>query len=302
MSEFHISKIVIIDSLEESEFQTGVEIEKVIRHEISTHNLDLPVRRYSVSWSGEFKMLIELLAKEPNEIPLLHVEMHGDPIEGLIFANNSTLNWNEVNQALAPLNKVTRFNLVCVFSACYGAYFTEALYVNYASPCFALIAPEDELHPGELHYSFRKFYHNLAATRDLGVASALLKTEKTIQSEWFSARMDHWFSQVIEAYVRQEASVEAIHRRAKIVRLAALDLSPNVATLADMEMALLLKSHQYVKYIAFNRFFMTAEIPENIYRFSSINLHIIENIIPLLANTLLSISQESLFKTINREF
>lgn len=302
MPDFHVSKIVIVDSLGESEFQTGAEIEKFISQKFTEHRIPISVERYSVTWAGDFINLIAYLAEDAKyNFPLLHIEMHGDPHEGLIFANNSYLRWEEVGKALAPLNLATRFNLVCIFSACYGAYFTKSLLVNYAAPCFALIAPEEEVDPGEIHRAFRTLYHHFAVSRDLGQAADLLAKEVPIPGGWFDITMSEWFYQVLRKFTKELASAAGIRQRAQKLtkKLHALPVfglasvendvrthikEPNTKawTLADMEVLVLLKTHQYLSEVAFDRFFMVQSIPENKVRFAETKRSVLRDIVPLI--------------------
>jgi len=302
MPVFHVSKIVIIDSLDEEEFQTGVEIEKFIRYEFAEYRVPIDVERYSVSWAGEFIAIIERLAQNTDyNFPLLHIEMHGDENDGLIFANNSHLSWEEVGQALAPLNCATRFNLVCVFSACYGAYFTKSLLVNYAAPCFALIAPEKEVDPGEVHRAFRILYHNLAKFQDLGLAADILAKEVPIDGGWFDITMSEWFYQVLYAFALKNCSATAIKQRAAsltkrlnslpVFGLTSADIevrahlkNPNTFTwtASDMEILILVKTYQYLSNLTFERFFMIDALPENEYRFAETKQSVLRDIVPLI--------------------
>lgn len=302
MPIFNVSKIVIIESLDESEFQTGVEIEKVMRYEFSENNLPLTVERYSIKRASEFIQLIHRLADTAaTYVPLLHMEMHGDRYDGLIFADNSYLSWAEVSQSLVPLNIATGFNLVCVFAACYGAYFTNAWYINHPSPCFALIGPEDEVDPGEIHRAFRTLYHHFAVEKDMGVAADLLRDLVPIKGGWFQMTMDRWFYRVMHQFVVEEASVLAVRRRAQMIikqlnspfifGLAPADLEvktyaekPSLRnwTLPDMEVVVLLKTHEYLSRLAYERFFMTKLIPENENRFATIKDAVLRTIVPLI--------------------
>jgi len=285
MEKFHVSKVVIIDSLDEHEFQTGELLETAIRHEFEEHNLPLSVERHSLTWAGEFEAIINLLAQEAESgYPILHIEMHGDKVDGLIFKNGSNLQWEEVTGILARLNRATKFNLVCVFAACYGAYFTHGFWVNYASPCLALIAPEEELSPDEVYRGFRTLYRNLAILKDMGKAADLLDKQAPIKGGWFQMRADIWFYEILRAYVLENATDEAITWRAMEFQAFRLELASDSITLKDAKSAIFSIIRKHISHLAFEKFFMIEEFPENSARFEEVRKKIAEDLLPLIGH------------------
>lgn len=283
MENFRVSKVVIIDSLEDEEFQTGSLLESTMRHDFAEYALPLSVERYSITWSGEFEPLINYLASNvANGYPIVHIEMHGDIDDGLIFKNGSNLSWEDVTRILARLNHATRFNLVCVFAACFGAYFTKGFWVNQASPCLAIIAPEEELGPEDVYRGYSTLYRNLAVSRDMGKAADLLNETCPISGGWFQARADIWFLEVLSGYVKQEANAEAVSLRANAYLTTLTSSGVRQATWSDAEMIVLLITHEHVSHLAFEKFFMTADFPENIERFAAVKKRLKEELLPLI--------------------
>lgn len=280
---FSLTKIVIIDSLEETEFQTGYELERFIRTEFEEHGLAVPVERYSVQWPNQFEALVRRLTAEATghgARPLLHVETHGDPIDGLIFSEGGSLPWGRVSEMLIELNRATRFNLVSFFAACYGAYFAGELWVNRPAPCFALLAPEDEVDPGELYRGFRRLYHELALTHDMGRAAKLLTRQELAKGRWLNRTAASWFPEVLLAVARQHGSEAGL--RAMAARVMARREAHDLPSDCDMEQHVKNTALAYLRDIAFNRFFMVEDFPENADRFSAVKERVLREIIPLL--------------------
>jgi hypothetical protein len=277
-----LSKLVIIDSLEANEFQTGQEIEIFARAEFSLHNLPLLVERHSVLWPADFeKILLNLTADAARGMfPILHVETHGDPKDGLEFASGSTMSWSRVSELLVDLNRATRFNLVCVFAACYGAYFAGQMWVHKPAPCFGLLAPEDTVDPGEIYRGFRVFYGELARTRDMGAAAALLAREKLTRGRWMNQTAPIWLPKVLRATAEHHLSAEGLKAMAARIkaRAEAEDLPPelNLEPLSEET------ARRYLSETAFHRFFMVMDIPENADRFRSVQERVIREILPLV--------------------
>lgn len=282
-NSFALTKIVIIDSLEPREFQTGQLLETYIRGELAEQGLPLRVERHSVGWPDEFERVVHRLTTESaehGEAPLLHVEMHGDPKDGLIFSEGGSMPWSRVSELLIDLNRATRFNLVGFFAACYGAHFGGELWVHRAAPCFGLLAPEDEVDPAELYQGFRRLYHELVVTLDMGQATALLAREKLSRGRWLNQTAATWFPQVLLALAKNHANAAELDAMALRVmaRQDAQDLPKDIDMRTRVEdMALL-----YLRDLAFSRFFMVEDLPENAERFRAVKERAISEILPLV--------------------
>lgn len=277
-----LTKLVIVDSLEENEFQTGQEIETFTRAEFSEYDLPLSVERHSVQYPDEFEEVLRVLTVEAEhgQLPLLHVETHGDPKEGLGFSSGCTLPWGRVSELLVELNRATRFNLVSVFAACYGAYFAGQMWVHRPSPCFGLLAPEDQVAPDEIYGGFRRFYHELAITQDMGRAAASLAREKLTKGRWMNQTATVWLPKVLRATAEQHLSAAGLNAMAAraLARPEAQDLPPDLDLTALTEA----RARRYLTETAFNRFFMVDSIPENAERFRHVQERLIEEILPLV--------------------
>ena len=117
---FTLTKVVIVQSLELHEIETGRILSEYVAAQMHEHNVSVPLELLNCSNAEEFLGILRRLTADAvshNEIPLVHVECHGSPTEGLEFENGSTLAWPDVAAALLPLNLSTGFNLLTVFSA-----------------------------------------------------------------------------------------------------------------------------------------------------------------------------------------
>jgi hypothetical protein len=283
---FRLTKIVIVDSLEPGEFQTGQLLEEYIRHEMTEYGLPLRVERYSVGWPADFESVMHKLsmeAAETGEAPLLHVEMHGDPKDGLIFSEGGSIPWDRVKDLLTEINHATGFNLVSIFAACYGAHFAGELFIHRAAPCFGLLAPEDKVYPEEIYQGFRLLYHELAVTRDMGHAAAFLARQKLSKGRWLNRTAPSWFKDVLRAMIMTHASRKGLDAMTERVmaRPEAKDLPKGVDLRAHMEETAL----HYVRDLTFDRFFMVKEIPENAERFRAVKESVIRDLLPLVGRS-----------------
>lgn len=281
-----LTKLVIVDSLEDNEFcrefQTGQEIEAFVRAEFAAYNLPLQVERRRVEFPDEFEKVVQDLIAEAEHgaRPMLHVEMHGDPTGGLEFSSGCTLGWDQVSDILVQLNRATRFNLVSVFAACYGAYFAGQMWVHRPAPCFGLLAPEDKVEPNEVYGGFRRFYHELAVTQDMGCAAALLAGEQLTTGRWMNQTASVWLPKVLRSTAEHYLSAAGL--QAMAVRALARAEAQAIPISVDLVPFTEVTARKYITDTAFNRFFMVDDIPENSVRFRHVREKIIQEVLPLV--------------------
>jgi hypothetical protein len=200
LSPFEFSKIIILESLPCSEAQTGTQLLPIIQASLSKHNREIvaEVRKFQGS-QGFHKILEDLcIEAKAGDTPILQIECHGDIHTGLHFADDSNVSWPELADALRRLNRETKFNLVVVISACFGAYFLGMLSPLNAAPCYALVSATDEIVPYEIRTGFTNFYEDLFASLDIGAALTNLGKRKTFEGAWYSKSAEWWFLQVVK--------------------------------------------------------------------------------------------------------
>ena len=157
---FTFTKIVVVQSLEPHETQTGKLIYDFLTSELELNGYLTQVE-FKTCWSAkEFSEILTTLEHEAKggEVPLLHVETHGTKELGLEFENSSDLSWDDLAKHLRALNVATRFNLLALFSACWGGYFLGKMSAIHQAPCYAMVGPSDKLWPDEIYAGFTAFY------------------------------------------------------------------------------------------------------------------------------------------------
>lgn len=268
---FSITKIIIIQSLETKEFQTGAELAKHLSFLTGQHGLNIPVTLTDCESRLDFIRLINQLVDEAHlgEIPLLHVELHGDEESGLIFQNNSELPWAECSELLRKLNHATKYNLLTFFAACFGAYFLSHINVLKESPCYALVAPTETAFPDEVLSGCKLFYSKLFSTLDARDAVLAIHQQRLTDGYWFGYTAEAWFRRIVSRYAETEFTREAIERRTRRLykRLKKEDKRLNVGRLKR----LVIQNNKKFLENNFDRFFLITEFPENKKRFSEIH-------------------------------
>jgi len=229
----------------------------------------LSVREYKVNSANEFVDVLGELTLEAQEglRPLLHVECHGDSVEGLEFLNSSTLEWETLAEHLTMLNAATEFNLIAVLSACFGAHYLRSIGVIKPASCAFVLAPTDEIDPGELLNGFRAFYNNLFDTLNLLEAAKAAYAQKLQYGTWYAEFAAAWYLKVVTGYVETNCDKKASRERLQSLhaRLKADGVTKHNSANSIRELKRNLKRSNRERLIGdfFDVYFMIDRVPAN---------------------------------------
>jgi hypothetical protein len=266
-----LNRVIVIQSLESLEVQTGCLIRDHIEYKLESNQMGLSIEFMTCESRTEFLAILHQLESDAiarDSIPLVHVECHGDSIQGLEFANASTLSWLDLADALKRLNIATRFNLLTVFSACFGGHFLGQMgCASEPAPCWGLVAPTDTVDPGEILAALRSFYSVLIETKDVGAAIQKISLTKLSAGRWFGQTAEEWFEKLVSGYVREQCTKDAARLRAKKLQLEILQSGKHVS-MGSLKRQLKTRNRATLLDDYFNNYFVTDMIPENIPRFN----------------------------------
>ncbi|MGY4169905.1 hypothetical protein [Bradyrhizobium sp. USDA 4529] len=100
--------------------------------------------------------------------PLIYLDMHGSPTEGVeIAATNELVAWDTVVNALRSINRETGNNLLVVAGVCFGLHAIKETIITDHTPFYMLIAPEEKITFGELMDQTFPFFQNLTTHWDV---------------------------------------------------------------------------------------------------------------------------------------
>ena len=265
-----LNRIVVIQSLESLEVQTGKLIRDHIAYELESHPMGLSIEFMTCESCAEFLAILNQLESEAiikKSIPLIHVECHGDSIQGLEFANASTLSWPDLADALKRLNIATRFNLLAVFSACFGGHFLGQMgCASGPAPCWGLVAPTDTVDPGEILAALRSFYSILVKTYNVGAAIHKISLTRLSTGRWFGQTAEEWFEKLLTRYIKEQCTKDTARSRAKKLQLEILQSGKHVS-MGSLKRQLKTRNRATLLNDYFNNYFITDIIPENTQRF-----------------------------------
>tara|TARA_B100000959_G_C14990065_1_gene627456 strand:- start:2482 stop:3324 length:843 start_codon:yes stop_codon:yes gene_type:complete len=272
MKSANFSKIVVIQSLGENDFHTGIKLHEDIDVLNVAYDKGLKVEFVDVlDKVGLIKCLEDQIvdAQVSGFRPLLHIEAHGSAEKDGLVLKNGFISWQELKEPLTKLNELTKCHLIVVFAACYGAHFLSCLSVIDRAPCWAAIGPKKTLSAESILSSFTAFYREILETGKGGKAVRLLnETLSKVETPYLFIPAESFFTKVYQGYLSIYCSPEALNNRArkmsrKLKKIGAVK-QPGKGHLKRM-----LKSTQEGSFLKYKRhFFMMDIYPENELRFT----------------------------------
>jgi hypothetical protein len=259
------NQILILDSIPAGEYNTA----RALQDDLMVRAAVAPgggpaIVRLRIDSAGHFVDIMsqcaEVAGREPY-VPLVHLECHGS-LDGIEFADRTSLTWLQVKDVLTPLNVATRLNLILVISACHGMAFASAVYVTDPAPVYAFIGPSRDMQAQELLTGFLAFYDRYLQTRSSEEgAEALRQTAE--QGAFIVLSSRTIFCSVIERYRQQECHPDVLIERARGLQMRARAMDVEI----DIDEAAAALGHPGWDEHFRQKFFMIDRYPENDARF-----------------------------------
>jgi hypothetical protein len=170
-----IQHIIIIQSLEPDEKQTGAELyDDVVNRRIEQLG-DLSFIKSQAYFSADSKAeILAVLDNILNDINnrqnglVIHFEMHGSShFDGLITADGELISWLELVTKFRPINIATQNQLYLTMATCYGRYLFEAVDPELKSPYSGYISASQSVTVQEVMDSFGDVFERLIADGNL---------------------------------------------------------------------------------------------------------------------------------------
>jgi hypothetical protein len=200
--QIDINSIILIESLKSTE-ATSTFIKEFIEgnEHFIAHKFHL--EQHPINSAADFKsLIIELVRKAKDGMrPLLNIDCHGGENVGLAFLDNSTLSWDEVADCFRPLNEATNFNLMTIFSCCYGAHFMGGMGVVKAAPSAFVVGPTNEIYGNEVIGGLISFYSNFLETLNLVDAVRQARKGQLVSGDWYAEFAVSWYAGVTKGYL-----------------------------------------------------------------------------------------------------
>jgi hypothetical protein len=148
--------------------RTGQETYRELKQIIAETGVPIAVILHRVSSKKGFLDRLKTIEKDfrvSGKVPLLQIETHGDD-DGIGLSDDNGLTWQELMDALKPLNEATGVRLVVFLAACHGMWGIKMAQPMDRSPFFAILGPKKEVEPGQIVRGLRAFYRKVLVKRD----------------------------------------------------------------------------------------------------------------------------------------
>ncbi len=177
-AQYKFNLIHVIESVKESDGEPG----RVIADNWNASALSGPRMRYHFVFNRTdlLRVLDEIHSEIPQWNPLLHFEVHGND-NGIELRDGSFVPWTEMGPWLWRINLATRFNLIAVFSCCFGIHQINAMTAFEPAPLACVVGCDRETKTMEMLQGFEAFYRTLFATAN--IESAMTDLQRHIKSD-----------------------------------------------------------------------------------------------------------------------
>lgn len=207
--ELEINSIVWIHSLPPGEMGPTRRILEDL--EMLTGTGGFPVIERSVTNRGELIRVMNELSEHATRglRPILHVDAHGSPKDGMLLApSGDRVGWADIIELLRTLNVATQNNLVSVFALCFGLHIYKQVSLKRPVPSYLFFAPPSEITVGFLEAQTLAFYRHINHSSNVTQAFA-----QTLGGSMESFHCQGLFLQALVRYIRTHCRGKARERR-----------------------------------------------------------------------------------------
>lgn len=271
VDDIKFNSIVIAESLAPGEVKTG----SILHGRLQSLLDDLrtvPVHVFHEELDGAeaFRKLVHEISTKvltAGMLPILHIEAHGSQKDGLWFADESCIGWDEFCDLITPLNRMMGFRLTVVISACFGADLLAGVRLNHPAPCFAFIAPTDEINPAEAIGRFWDMYSVMLKTLNASETFDAMSRDKLDQGVLIPQTAQNWFDMLMSKYLLDHTTPKAIKDFALRQFIKEKSSGSSMTTMREFKRLCKARLPGIIEDY-FSTFFMLQEVPGNRRRFA----------------------------------
>ena len=164
----NVNRLIWISSLREHENGSTIRVIEDLEPYFKSINLSFDY--YNLSTLAELSSVLDHISATsiPGVAPVIHIDMHGNLDNGLFIAASSEfMAWDVLSSKLKAINVSTQNNMCVVFATCYAFNMLKHLTFEDQSPCYLMIAPEEEINFGFVEDRIENFYRDVFGSLDV---------------------------------------------------------------------------------------------------------------------------------------
>jgi hypothetical protein len=268
---FEFNKIYVIESLRQSDLNTGQELfNDNVKYGLWKKGLYEHCEFFLPKSKADFFDTVEKIKLEIEEksiYPIIHLEMHGSK-HGIEVTNGQLITWFELQNRFIELNILCKCNLFITMATCYGGYIYSTIKPSLRTPFWGFIGPFEKVTFGESLCDFKAFYDEFIESLNINKAVELLnKANENSKSKFRFHNTEFAFKVSYENYEKKYLTEEVVQERLEQGLIEARK-HPETKHLSDEEIKRNLKffmvdNKDFMKFKLMERFFMWDLFPEN---------------------------------------
>lgn len=183
-STFQFNTLYVIESLPDSEIQTGQILYSDIIKRSSERTGLHHAKLFSLRDRSSFIECLNTVRHYSRKgfHPFIHFEIHGDNQKrGLILKSGEIIYWNELADLTRHVNIITQNNLVISLATCYGAYFLTEINILKPAPFCGCVSTTGVLYIEEIIARFTVFFEALFEGTNFNIAVERLNNTGGLQ-------------------------------------------------------------------------------------------------------------------------
>lgn len=259
--------MIIIESLPVGDYRTGTNLYEMLAPLFAADSR-ISIDFFSIQTSEDFRSVLgEVLtgARERGELPLIHIECHGNDDE-LSFADNSRMNWGELYPILRDINVATGMRLLISIAACFGAYLGKRLDLTDRAAFVALLSPSTSIYPDNLFQAYLSFYREMLTSLDGDQALTAMGRANPGPPSLTFVDAAYFFKLTYRRYLERLCTPAALLTRARDIQEKQRQARMRIATLDEIVNQLTTSEPSYFEQFR-TIYFLIDLFPDNEARF-----------------------------------
>jgi len=163
---------------------------------------------HQIGCDKDFDILFEQIlydVKYNSIFPIIHIECHGNSIEGLLLKNDSYYDWLRLVNILRKINISCKNNLFITFAVCFSHKVFSSISLKLPAPFFGVILSNKEIKNSELIIRYHSFYTQFFLSGNINDSLKVLNMEYNhdISNSLFYFTTEDLFDKTFDMFINK---------------------------------------------------------------------------------------------------